>query len=189
MDMRVIIPVKPFVEAKRRLSPVLSTVQRARLAERMFRHVLGIAAAVLGERGVLVVSRSPDVLAIAESEGATVLREEGPRDLNSALSQAARAVQATGDSRMLAIASDLPLLEERDLGEMIRSVCAIAPDRHGRGTNAVLWPVQLPLAFGENSFAHHRAIAETAGFSPITVARPGLAHDVDVPEDLFGVPF
>jgi 2-phospho-L-lactate/phosphoenolpyruvate guanylyltransferase len=188
MDLRVIIPVKPFAQAKQRLSPALNAIQRAQLAERMFRHVLRVSAAVFNAGNLLVVSRSSDVLAIAQAHGAPGLLEEGPCELNSALSHAARVVRANGNSGVLVLASDLPLLEEHDLMEMTRTECAIAPDRHRRGTNALLWPSTLPFAFGENSFARHLASTRAAGFDPQIVSSPGLAHDIDVPEDLIGAP-
>jgi len=184
MDLRVVIPVKPFGEAKLRLAPALDPAQRARLAERMFRHVLRVASTAFGAANVLVISRSHDVLAIAATEGATSICESEPSDLNSALSQAARFAQSHGASHVLALASDLPLLQESDLAELARHGCAIAPDRHSRGTNALLWPANLPFAFGENSFARHLTIADKAGVSLQAVHRPGLAHDVDVPSDL-----
>lgn len=185
MDFRVIIPVKPFAEAKQRLSPVLDSERRAQLAERMFSHVFDAAVSRFGAANVLVVSRSEDVLAIARIEGGAAVQERAPSDLNSALSQA---VLAAAVPRVLVLASDLPLLSEDDLAEITRYECAIAPDRHGRGTNALLWPARLPTAFGENSFARHREIAETAGLAPVLIVRRGLAHDVDVPDDLDSVP-
>jgi len=181
MDLRVIIPVKPFAEAKQRLASVLNPVQRMQLAERMFRHVFARAVSSFGAANVLVVSRSEDVLAMARSEGGISVQEANRSDLNSALLQAVRAAAV---SRVLVVASDLPILGCDDLAEMAREECAIAPDRHQHGTNALVWPAHLPFAFGENSFARHRAIAEGAGLTPITLVRRGLAHDVDVPEDL-----
>lgn len=184
MDLCVIIPVKPFAEAKQRLSPVLNAEQRPQLAERMFRHVFGVAVSRFAGANVLVVSRSEDILEIARSEGGAAVRERAPSDLNSALSQA---VLAAGVPRVLVLVSDLPLLCADDLVEMTRYECAIAPDRHGRGTNALLWPTRLRIAFGENSFARHQEIAETAGLAPALIVRRGLAHDVDVPDDLDNV--
>jgi 2-phospho-L-lactate guanylyltransferase len=184
MDLRVIIPVKPFGEAKQRLAPVLNSTERTRLAERMFRHVLHTASKIFGAPNILVVSRAEDISAVAEAEGALNLLERGPSDLNSALLQAARFANARGNSRLLILASDLPLLDASDLMEMAKYDCAIAPDRHGQGTNALVWPAHLPFHFGENSFMRHRTAAESAGLIPRIVARRGLQHDVDVPEDL-----
>lgn len=184
MDLRIVIPAKPFIKAKQRLASVLNPVQRAELAERMFRHVLGVAVTFLGAANVMVVSPSEDVLALALSRDAVTVREGNPSDLNSAVAQAAA---AAGVPRVLVVASDLPLLDGDELAAMAGNECAIAPDRHQRGTNALLWPAHLPFAFGENSFARHRAIAAAARIDPIIVARRGLAHDVDEPTDLNSV--
>jgi len=186
MDFRTIIPVKPFAEAKQRLAPALTPAERAQLAENMFRHVFDVVSASFGLSNVLVICRSHDVLAIAEAEGAMAVLESEPFGLNSALSKAASIAQTQGASRVLALASDLPLLRESDVAELARYGCAIAPDRHRRGTNALLWPVVLPFSFGDDSFARHLASAANAGLDPHTVTRTGLAHDVDVPEDLLG---
>lgn len=184
MDLHIIVPVKPFAEAKQRLSSALNPVQRATLAERMFRHVLGVAVSCFGAANVRVVSPSEDVLAIARKAGAVAVSEDNPSGLNSALS---RVVRAAAGSRVLIVASDLPFLGCDDLAQMARAECAIGPDRRRCGTNALLWPADLPFAFGENSFVRHRAIAENAGLVPMIVVRRGLAHDIDVPEDLDGV--
>ncbi len=184
MDLRIILPVKPFGEAKQRLAAAMPDAARARLAEQMFRHVFATASAFAGPSALIVVSRGADVLGFTRTLGATALVEQSPSNLNIAVLQAARFVRDTGASRLLIVASDLPLLCEDDLATLALHDCAIAPDRHGRGTNALLWPVSLGFQFGENSFERHCAIAETAGYEARIVARPGLAHDVDLPSDL-----
>ena len=186
MDFCIIIPVKPFAEAKQRLAPALNPAGRARLAENMFRHVLDVASASFGVSNVLVISRSRDVLATAEAKGAMAVVESEPFGLNSALVKAAAIARAQGVSRTLVLASDLPLLEESDLAELAKHDCAVAPDRHRRGTNALLWPITLPFSFGDDSFARHLAIAANAVLDRHIVTRTGLVHDVDVPEDLLG---
>ncbi len=63
---------------------------------------------------------------------------------------------------------------------------AIAPDRLGTGTNGLgLAPLGIiGFRFGAGSFAAHLAEARAAGVEPTIVARPGLAFDLDTPEDL-----
>ena len=161
MDLYIIIPVKPFAEAKQRLASILNPLQRAQLAERMFRHVFGVAVSGFGAANVLVVSRSHDVLAITRSEGGHAVPESDPPDLNSALSQA---VRAAGVSRVLVVASDLPLLDGDDLTEMTRNECAIAPDRHERGTNALLWPSSLSFACRASSYPSRHSPGDFLSF-------------------------
>lgn len=190
MSLRIVIPVKPFAEAKQRLAPALNAEARARLAESMFRHVFDVATGFAGSHAVIVITRAPDIVRYAADNGAVGLSETGTPDLNSALLQAADFARATGASRLLIIASDLPLLCESDLEAMAAQSCAIAPDRRGQGTNALLWPLgPLPgFRFGEGSFARHRAAAKEAGLDPQTVFRPGLMHDIDLPCDLLHCP-
>ena len=63
---------------------------------------------------------------------------------------------------------------------------AIAPDRLGTGTNGLaVRPLGIiGFQFGSGSFAAHLAEAEAAGVQPAVVRRPGLAFDLDTPEDL-----
>lgn len=65
-------------------------------------------------------------------------------------------------------------------------IIALAPDRAGVGTNALLAapPAATPLAFGGGSFARHQALARRAGVEPLIFHAPGLAFDVDTAPDL-----
>jgi 2-phospho-L-lactate guanylyltransferase len=83
--------------------------------------------------------------------------------------------------------SDLPLLAAADVTRLIDSAerggLAIAPDRHGSGTNAIAIADQRPFdfAFGADSYRLHR---RQAGSGWRLVAAPGLAIDIDTPGDL-----
>jgi len=186
MALRIIIPVKPFGEAKQRLAPALTAKERAQLARDLFGHVLATAVRFAGLRAAIVISRAPEILDLAKTSGALGLLETSSPHLNAALAQAAEFARANASSKLLIVASDLPFLCEADLAAMTEHDCAVAPDRHRRGTNALLWPTDpLPgFHFGESSFERHRATAIAAGFAPQIISRPGLAHDVDVPADL-----
>ncbi len=86
--------------------------------------------------------------------------------------------------------ADLPRLGAEDL----LAACApppgavvLAPDRRGRHTNLlrVPLPTPFPTAFGDpRSLAVHRRRAQAAGRPVVLVDRPGLAHDLDLPDDL-----
>jgi 2-phospho-L-lactate guanylyltransferase len=87
---------------------------------------------------------------------------------------------------------DLPDLVPDDITALISAVggtgpaVAIAPDAAARGTNglALLPPDAIGFHFGRDSLAAHRAAAESAGARLTVVDRPGLAFDVDTPQDL-----
>jgi 2-phospho-L-lactate guanylyltransferase len=65
-------------------------------------------------------------------------------------------------------------------------VVVIAPDRHGKGTNALLVaPASLiEYDFGGDSFERHCERARRAGARLEIVNLPSLGLDLDVPEDL-----
>ena len=83
--------------------------------------------------------------------------------------------------------SDLPLLAVPDVTRLIESAessgLAIAPDRHGSGTNAIAIADQrlFDFSFGADSYRLHR---QQAGPGWRLVASPGLAIDIDTPDDL-----
>ena len=56
----------------------------------------------------------------------------------------------------------------------------------GRGSNAILMtpPDAVELAFGNDSFLPHLDAARRAGLPPRIVRLPGIALDIDNPEDL-----
>lgn len=190
MELRIILPVKRFGEAKQRLAVAMTPAARANLAEEMFRHVFATASAFAGPAAIIVISNGPDVLDFARSQGGAALTEHSPTGLNSALQQAAGFARYSGAAKLLIAASDLPLLSVADLAALAQQHCAVASDRHGNGTNALLWPASpLPdFCFGENSFARHLEAARAAGHEPHIIARPGLAHDIDLPADLMDQP-
>ena len=65
---------------------------------------------------------------------------------------------------------------------------AIAPDRTGSGTNglALRPPEIIGFHFGAGSREAHETAARAAGVAAVIVDRPGLAFDLDTPEDLRG---
>lgn len=187
MTCQIIIPVQPPEEGKSRLAPVLDAPARAALVERMFRHVLTVALGSVPAARVGVVSRSTDLRAIAEANGAVPVEELG-RGLNAALEQAA--AQCDLDLPILALSADLPLLNPTDIAALVGALdhadVIAAADCSGSGTNALLLhrPGLIAFAFGEGSLARHRALAEQADLRFAVVQCRGLASDIDEPADL-----
>ena len=62
----------------------------------------------------------------------------------------------------------------------------IAPDRHERGTNALLLapPDAIDVAFGPGSARRHAALARAAGIEPAWYRSKSIGLDVDDAEDL-----
>jgi 2-phospho-L-lactate guanylyltransferase len=184
MTCWAVIPVKPPPERKSRLSAMLDRAARNVLVLRMARHVAEVAARTPGIDRVAFVAPSPEGLA----EGIPVLADEG-RGLNAAAESALR--QLDQASRVIIVAGDLPLVEPTELAPLAAAqpgTIAIAPDRHGRGTNALSLPLPhaagFLFAFGEDSFARHCAEVRRLGLELAVVHGDGLARDVDEPADL-----
>ncbi len=186
-DCFIIIPAKPFNEAKSRLGAVLSPAQRAALSRHLLQQTVQIACQV-GE--VVVISRSAAARRVGKQNGAWAL-VEGTPTLNGALDQAARWVKARGGQAVLILPSDLPYLEAAALRQLIdynaasTSRVTIAPCHRGEGTNALFMrPIGLisPL-FGQASFAKHQQAAQAVGLTPQIFHHPTIAFDLDIPSD------
>jgi 2-phospho-L-lactate guanylyltransferase len=169
-----IVPFKTAGRRKTRLAPVLSPSERDRLAQALFDRVIG------------VLDACPDVGRIS------VLSEAHPRrfdlgwlpDRGLGLNAELQALEVAGPR--IIIHADLPLVTPDDVEALLaaaRGGGAIAPDRHGTGVNAIALDagVSVRFRFGPGSFARHR---EQTGVGLTVVSRPGLALDVDTPDDL-----
>ncbi len=185
----VIIPVKPFAQAKSRLASVLSPLDRALLSRSFLKRTLSVAQAAPSVTQAVIVSRDAEALHLAEERGLIALLEEG-RGLNRALAQATRWAAQRGAGALLILPTDLPLLEPDDIEALWalaldEPTVVIAPSRRGGGTNALLTrpPGLLSYRFGPRSFGAHCAQARAAGLPLFVVRSSHLALDVDLPED------
>lgn len=191
MTTWAIVPAKPLRRAKSRLSAVLGAEERLALSRDMLNRVLQAVANAPSIEKTLLVSRDSEALALARQYGARTLSERPPIDLNLALHQATKAALGSGASAVLIAPSDLPLVTSDDLEALVAlagppPVVVLAPDRRQAGTNALLAspPGLIEYAFGPSSFDRHSALALAAGARVAICDRPGLALDIDLPEDL-----
>ncbi len=184
----VVIPVRAFENAKSRLGAVLDAEERRDLVERLLRRAVTAALATPTVTEVIVVSPDRDVLAVAESSGGFGL-DQRSRGLNPAL-QEARTI--AGADRLLILPADLPAVTSEALGQLLaagdaagRPSVILAPDRHGRGTNALLLdpPDVIDPAFGGDSRAGHAWLASSADAAFVEVPDI-LGLDLDTPDDL-----
>ncbi|MEO6717642.1 MAG: 2-phospho-L-lactate guanylyltransferase [Novosphingobium sp.] len=186
MNCWAVIPFKQAGQAKGRLAAALSEAERAALAVAMLHHVVGVAGQAVHVRQLCLLG--PTRLDFPEH---IVQLTDPGTGLNPALHTALASVSAAGADRMIVLFADLPLLTSQDI-ELLAAApaetIAMAPDRHGTGTNALSLP--LPAAkgftfcFGPDSFARHKAEADRQGIRIEEVHSQGLARDVDMPEDL-----
>jgi len=190
MSAVLAIPVKDLVNAKQRLVPALGLDERRALAAAMLEDVL---AAVSRARldAVWIVTRDAAVTETARRFGARVVSEAENRGHTAAVAAAQARARAEGIDVFATIPGDVPCVTAAEVDALIGAVAAapavvFVPSRSELGTNGVALspPDALPLRFGEPSFANHLAAARAAGIEPRIVRLPGMALDVDGPEDL-----
>ena len=189
-----IVPVGALEGAKSRLGGSLDGEERQDLVRYLLDRTVAAARQSPSIAEVAVVSPDPGVLSIASSTGAVPLEQAGT-GLNEGLEQAVGWAIQAGASALLVLASDLPSISVEALHEVVataaaavqpgRGLVVIVPDRHGRGTNALLLspPDVIHPAFGDDSRAAHQAAARNADALSVEVDGP-LALDLDLPADL-----
>lgn len=185
---RIIVPHRGLSAAKTRLAPVLDPDERIELARTLLIGVLRVVRQVVDD--IVVISPAAELQPIITEAGARLVVQRG-MGLNQGLDQARSEALADGIQSLGVLHGDLPNLAPHDVRALLDAVAgeravAIAPDRAGTGSNGVALrpPGVIGFRFGPGSFAAHRAQAEEAGLTPTIVQRPGLAFDLDTPEDL-----
>lgn len=188
--MWAIVPLKSPESAKSRLRGLLDDELRRKLFFAMGAHVVRTLRATAGVTGVSVTTSSAEVAAMAVSLGAHVdlQRDEG------GTAQACRHALAGLDpavTSVLMISGDLPLLSADALQPLVAlsaaaPVVAAVPDRHRRGTNALLCapPHLVEPAFGVDSFRRHGELASARGVALRSVECAQIALDIDTADDL-----
>lgn len=176
-DWIALVPWKQGPDSKSRLGNVLDPLQRTALSQHMAGHVVACLAQVQAIRAVHLLS--PAAMPVWPADW---LPDEG-HGLNRELT---RVRAQFGDAPILVIHADLPHLTIEDVTALLTASAAtgaaIAPDRHGKGTNAIALTHarSFDFAFGHDSFALHLAqIPDAAIIDP-----PGLSFDLDTPADL-----
>jgi 2-phospho-L-lactate guanylyltransferase len=189
MKTLAIIPVKPFREGKSRLSGVMTDTERYQLNVHSLRQTIHVIKNVEDIDGTIIISRDPEVLETARSLSLKTIMEIG-QGLNRALYQVNNTLNKDCD-RVMVIPTDLPLLSREDIQKVLdlgceKPVVVIVPDRHHRGTNALLVnPVGcIRYRFGINSAKKHAFEAQKRDIPTIITDIPGISIDLDMEEDL-----
>ncbi len=117
--------------------------------------------------------------------------EQAGGGLTAAVMAAARRLAQEGCRTMLVLPGDVPGVSPQELELLLARHAAdpgitLVPAHDRRGTNAVVMtpPDAVQLAYGEDSFRRHLDRARRAGIEPAVLTLPGIAQDLDVPQDL-----
>jgi 2-phospho-L-lactate/phosphoenolpyruvate guanylyltransferase len=185
----ILVPVKNLVDAKQRLSSVLSPEERFELAQAMCGDVLQTLALWQGRPAVAVVTNDSFARDLAVRFNFDVIADDNSGE-TSAIEMATALCKERGAQSTLVVPADIPLIDGAELQKIVDNAPAggavLVPDAAGRGTNAA-WrsPADLfPLRFGNDSFLPHLAAAKATGLTCVVLELPGIARDVDRPEDL-----
>ncbi len=176
----VLVPVKAFHQAKRRLEASMADIERVGLVRSMAEHVLAACAPL----PVAVVCDDEGVSRWAADNGATVMWEPG-QGLNGAVRAAVDRLADTGTQWVTVAHGDLP--RAHGLGSLPPfDGVTLVPDRRDDGTNVLRLPAtsSFRFAYGPGSFRAHRAEATRLGLAVRVVRDPDLAYDVDWPADV-----
>jgi 2-phospho-L-lactate/phosphoenolpyruvate guanylyltransferase len=190
-DLWTIVPVKDTRHSKQRLTACLTGEQRRALALVMLEDVLEAIAAATGLERCLVVTIDPDATALSGRLGARVLTDGASEGHTGAVMTAARLLAREGAAGFLTLPGDIPGVTPAEIAQLLAAhrgppAFTIAPAHDELGSNAVLCspPGAVPLRFGENSFFPHLDAARRSGIEPTVLHLPGIALDIDTPEDL-----
>ncbi|MBE9538330.1 MAG: 2-phospho-L-lactate guanylyltransferase [Proteobacteria bacterium] len=193
MPARALLPLKDLVEAKSRLSGLLSPAERRALAQAMVEDVLSVLAAHPLISAVTLVSDDPCADMLAAKYGARHWLESslGCRGLNRVLERSCERLCGESDQHIIVLHGDLPCLEAADITAVLDALASekgliVACDRHELGTNLLAFHPQnkVEFSFGSNSCALHQASAEARRVPVKLLRRPGTALDIDEPGDL-----
>lgn len=178
MSWTALIPLKVGRERKSRLAGRLSIKQRQRLSAAMADHVID----------ALRRTSEIDRLVVLSPIAPEASDLEWVRDFGRGLNAEIADYRETGcGEKLLIIHGDLPTVGPADIRELITQAeitgAALAPDRHGSGTNALALADSrsFEFAFGPGSCDRHfqLVLGQMA-----KVERGGLQLDIDAPEDL-----
>jgi 2-phospho-L-lactate guanylyltransferase len=191
MDLWAVVPVKERGAAKERLAQMLRPETRQALALAMLEDVLAALTATPGIAGLLMVTVDPEAGRLAASYGARLV-ETGARDGHTgAVAAAMRLLASEGRAGMLTLPGDIPLVTSAEIASVLAAhqpapSFTIVPSHDERGSNAIACspPDSVPLRFGDNSFYPHIQSAEACGIRPNVLHLPGIALDIDNPEDV-----
>ncbi len=186
----ILIPVKNSSAAKQRLATILDQPARTELAQAMLHDVVAAIAVWPRSPARALVTGDPFAIELARQYDFEIIPDPANPGETRAIEMATRFCLVRGCDSTLVLPADIPLIQASELDRILAYAPAegsvLAPAADGRGTNAAFRrPANLfPLRFGNDSFKPHLAAAQATGKPCIVLQLPGIALDVDNPEDL-----
>ena len=193
--MWVLLPVKNFRQAKRRLAPVLSNAERQALVSIMLEDMLAILTGNAQIEGVFLLSDDPEAGLLADRFSVIHVTDSQfeAEGLNNALQKAVNYLAEQGITEVMIIPGDLPLINDAEINQLLaahnqidEAVVTLVTDRRGEGSNAIICNPRsgFRFCFGPNSAVQHQQQAIAIGAVFNRVELPGIGCDIDCPQDL-----
>jgi 2-phospho-L-lactate guanylyltransferase len=190
----ILIPVKEFHEAKKRLAPHLPAASRAALARAMCEDIFRVVSAAARAERVFVISKEPWALTQARELGWEIIVESHQVSESASVDAASHYCDARGVRALLRLPIDIPLAQPQDIDAVFSQLdgsigAVMVPSGDGTGTNAILRspPCLFPSRFGPGSFSLHHAEAELCGARVRVYRNARLELDIVELEDLKNV--
>ncbi|MEP7059820.1 MAG: 2-phospho-L-lactate guanylyltransferase [Actinomycetota bacterium] len=185
----IVLPVKSLSEAKSRLEPLLTPLERAVLTLAMLEDVLDVTEQLRGW-ATWVISPDEAVLEIAVRRGASPIVEETP-SLSAAMEQVGEEAVGRGAESLAVLLPDTPFVTSAALTRAVHTLgpVVLGPARDGTGTNLLIRrpPGALAARFGPDSYRLHLQEAAKADIPISVVELPEIGFDLDLPGDILTV--
>ncbi len=164
----LLLPVKDLNNAKKRLVGALTSKERFALAEAMLADTIRAVRGVRYAEKIFIATNYEPVIRLAAENRWEILREQQQISESHSVDAASKLCEQRGVSGLLRLPLDLPLIQSRDIDELLTAECHAPSSSH----------------FGNGSFARHLAEAESAHARVIVRRNPRLEMDVDDEADL-----
>jgi 2-phospho-L-lactate guanylyltransferase len=154
----------------------------------MLQDVMKVLKRCRAPQRVVVFTACDEVIQLARTFGFDVVLEKSVDGHSAAVNQMLDELSADC-SRILSIAGDLPRLVPSEIDFALQAASepiTFIPSRDWTGTNGVVFipPARINMEYGEGSFRRHLSKASAAGLRSDVMTLPGIAFDIDTPEDL-----
>jgi 2-phospho-L-lactate guanylyltransferase len=185
----IVLPVKSLSEAKSRLEPLLTPLERAVLTLAMLEDVLDVTEQLTGWE-TWVISPDEAVLEIAVRRRVTPIIEETP-SLPAAMQQVEEEAEGREAETLAVLLPDTPFVTLAALTRALHTLgpVVLGPASDGAGTNLLLRrpPRVLPARFGPDSYRRHLQEAAEADIPTSVVELREIGFDLDLPDDILTV--
>jgi 2-phospho-L-lactate guanylyltransferase len=188
LNVFAIVPVKTLASSKKRLAPILTAGERAKLSEAMLIDVLSAVCNSSASK-VIVVCKDQNVMQIAKDFGAVIVKEKEERGVNLAVALADDICKECDAS--IVIPQDLPFVLPTDIdmvcdSAMDKRCIVITPSYRYDGTNVLLRKPSdaIETHYDEDSYEIHVSTARERRLPVKILLNRRLMLDIDEPSDI-----